>query len=223
MFYVYKYLREDGTPYYIGKGKNGRAWFRGKNERIRKPKDAARIVIVAENLTEDSAFDLEKKLIAEFGRKDLGTGILHNITDGGEGASGAKFGKPSDEKIEKVRKALMGRTVSTETKEKMSQSAKKPKSDKWKESASKNRKGKSMSEEQRKLLSISRMGENNPMFGKESPNKGKITSEETKSKIREARAKQIITSETREKMSNSQKLRHASKRLNTENKENKNV
>lgn len=216
MFYVYKYLREDGTPYYIGKGKNGRAWYRGSNERIHKPRNKSNIVIVESNLTEAQAFELETILIKQYGRKDLGTGVLHNLTDGGEGSSGAKFGKPSDDTIEKIKKALTGRELSVETKEKMSQSAKKPKSSKWKESASKNRKGRKLSEEQIRELSTNRKGEKNPMFGRVSPKKGKPLSEETKAKIREARAKQIISAETKLKMAESQKLRHAKKLLNNQ-------
>jgi hypothetical protein len=216
MFYVYKYLREDESPYYIGKGKDDRAWHRSKHERIHLPKDKSRIVIVEENLSEEQAFQLEIELIKHYGRKDLGTGILHNLTNGGEGSAGAVFGRPSDERIQKIKDALTGRKLSDDTKEKMSLSAQKLKSDKWKESASKNRKGKSLSDSQRKFLSESRMGENNPMFGKESPNKGKTLSEETKEKIRKARSKQVISEETRKKMAESQILRHAMKRLNKE-------
>lgn len=89
MFYVYTYLREDGTPYYVGKGSGERAYKKwGKG--IKPPKDDSRIIIVADNLEEEQAFKLERELIAEYGRKDLANGILHNKTDGGEGSSGHK-------------------------------------------------------------------------------------------------------------------------------------
>lgn len=92
MFYVYQYLREDGTPYYIGKGSGNRAYKKWSKKDIKPPADKSRVVIVKDNLTEEEAFELEKKLISEHGRKDLGTGILRNKTNGGEGSSGHKTG-----------------------------------------------------------------------------------------------------------------------------------
>jgi NUMOD3 motif len=89
MFYVYTYLREDGTPYYVGKGSGERAYKKwGKG--IKPPKDVSRIIIVEDNLEEEQAFELERTLIAKYGRKDLANGILHNKTDGGDGSSGHK-------------------------------------------------------------------------------------------------------------------------------------
>jgi hypothetical protein len=84
IYYVYEYLREDMTPYYVGKGCNNR-WQEKHNVPV-PPKE--RVRFVAENLDEQSAFDLEIELIAKYGRKDLGTGILRNLTDGGDGTSG---------------------------------------------------------------------------------------------------------------------------------------
>tara|TARA_B100000131_G_scaffold315191_1_gene353217 strand:- start:41 stop:1039 length:999 start_codon:yes stop_codon:yes gene_type:complete len=81
-FYVYAYLRKDGTPYYIGKGQGYR--IHDKYGHILPPKD--RRVKIKENLFEDEALELEAELILKYGRKkyDKG-GILYNDSIGGEG------------------------------------------------------------------------------------------------------------------------------------------
>jgi len=84
-YYTYAYLREDKTPYYIGKGTENRIY--STNRRVKPPKDKSRIIFLKQNLTEEEAFKHEKYMIAVFGRKDNGTGILRNLTDGGEGTS----------------------------------------------------------------------------------------------------------------------------------------
>jgi hypothetical protein len=101
-FYTYAYLREDRTPYYIGKGTKNRLYIKKKCE-IKPPKDKSRIIFLKQNITEEEAFKHEIYMIAVFGRKDLGTGILHNRTDGGDGAS-----NKSEETKKKLREANIG-------------------------------------------------------------------------------------------------------------------
>ncbi len=97
-YYVYAYLRADNSPYYIGKGTGYRAWS-PNHKGIGVPKDHSKIQMLFENLSEEAAHAKEKELISFYGRKDLGTGILYNRTDGGEGSSGRVLSQDSKEKI----------------------------------------------------------------------------------------------------------------------------
>jgi hypothetical protein len=87
IYYVYAYTYKDGWPYYIGKG--NRAYT--KHNRNLLPEDKSCIVILQDKLAEKDALDLEVKLIESYGRIDLNTGPLRNLTNGGEGASGSTY------------------------------------------------------------------------------------------------------------------------------------
>jgi hypothetical protein len=84
-FYTYAYLREDRTPYYIGKGR-GRRVYDKKHTVFVPPEE--RILFLKKNLLEEEAYQHEIYMIAILGRKDLGTGILRNKTNGGDGVRG---------------------------------------------------------------------------------------------------------------------------------------
>ena len=132
-YYTYAYLREDKTPYYIGKGTKERIY--STHRKFKPPKDKSRIIFLKQNLTEEEAFRHEVYMIAVFGRKDLGTGILHNRTNGGDGSSGAirsdetrrKMSEAkknmSDETRRKMSEAKKGRIVSKETRMKLAGNA----------------------------------------------------------------------------------------------------
>jgi hypothetical protein len=90
-YYCYFYIRKDGTPYYVGKGCGNR--IHSKNHPgINLPPIERRIKIV-DNLTEQSSIEMEKIYIKKYGRKDLGTGILYNKTDGGDNPPKSKKGQ----------------------------------------------------------------------------------------------------------------------------------
>ena len=193
-YYTYAYLREDKTPYYIGKGKGNRA-YKKHRKGIGVPKDKSRIIFLKQNLTEEEAFRHEIYMIAVFGRKDLGTGILHNLTDGGDGASGYVFSEETKRKQSEAHKGnttWLGKTHSEETKRKMSDTRKgKTHSEETKRKQSEAKKGKTFSEESKRKMSEAQ--------------KGKSLSEETRRKMSETRKGKIPSKETRRKLSEARK------------------
>jgi hypothetical protein len=166
-FYVYLLLdpRRYYLPFYIGKGKGDRANHHLKYEshaktntfkksviqKIRISGQEPKVMFWAVNLTESEAFDLEKQLIARFGRRDLKTGILTNLSEGGFGNAGRKF---TEEHRRKMSEAAKGRKHTDESKAKISLK----------------RKGVLASEETKKKLSEAKKGKGvgsaNPMYGR---------------------------------------------------------
>ncbi len=170
-YYTYAYLREDKTPYYIGKGQGNRIY--SKSRIVHPPKDKSRIIFLKQNLTEEEAFKHEIYMIAVLGRKDLGTGILVNMTNGGDGVSGWV---PSEESRKKMSEAHKGKTPSEENRRKLSETSKgRTHSEETRRKLSDVNKGKTLSEEIRKKMSDSQKGNTYRL--------GKTHSEETKRKM----------------------------------------
>ena len=119
-YYTYAYLRQDGTPYYIGKGKGRRRYIK-QGRTVPLPENKDKIIILKQNLTEEKAFKHEKYMIAIFGRKDLGTGILRNRTDGGDGPSGYIM---SEEQKKLLSKIHSGKIFTDEYRKKISEANK---------------------------------------------------------------------------------------------------
>lgn len=84
MFYTYLWLRENGIPYYVGKGSGKRAFVERRSKGVIKKPPLKNRIVIYPALSEKDALETEIALIWYYGRKDLGTGYLINLTDGGE-------------------------------------------------------------------------------------------------------------------------------------------
>lgn len=100
-FYTYFHYRcDDGLVFYVGKGKDRRAWSKKSRSKWWKSvvaKHGIRVEIVAYWQTEAEALEHEKFLIASM--RSAGA-PLTNLTNGGEGFTG---GRHSDEYRERLR------------------------------------------------------------------------------------------------------------------------
>jgi hypothetical protein len=97
-FYVYAWRRPDTNDiFYIGKGRGKRdvglkrhnPIFMNIVDKLDRVGLHPIVERIAEGLCEDDAFLVERAEIERYGRRDNRTGILANLTDGGEGRAGA--------------------------------------------------------------------------------------------------------------------------------------
>src|SRR5262245_51876921 len=139
-YYVYMlYYPDNKTPMYVGKGSKNRWNECLANARLFKKAEVtsnprfyntlARLFVkgievpkrkVLENLTEQEAYEHEKRLIAQYGILGKG-GLLLNKSPGGRGFATGFPGSHSDETRERMRRSHTGTKKSEETKAKIRQ------------------------------------------------------------------------------------------------------
>ena len=134
-YYLYRHIRlDEDQPFYIGFGKKteqdekyhtytrantlkkrNSIWHRIHN------KTEIKVEILLESDNSDFVLQKEREFVKLYGRINLGTGTLANLTEGGDGTVGYKHSEESKLKMSKSQK---GRLVSQETKDKIQQTKK---------------------------------------------------------------------------------------------------
>ena len=135
-YFIYRHIRLDkNEPFYIGLGKYnykyntyncfyGRAYSKSDRNNlwkkiVNKNLGKYEVEILLEELSYEEAVEKEIEFIKLYGRIHNETGILSNLTDGGEGITGHSF-IHTEEHNKKKSIALMGHPVSEETRRKQS-------------------------------------------------------------------------------------------------------
>jgi group I intron endonuclease len=154
MAYVYRHIRTDkNQPFYIGIGTD-KKYYRAYSSTKRNPlwnnivkNSAYEVEIFMDDLTWEQACEKEKELISLYGRKNTNTGILCNMTDGGEGTLNIQF---SQERRKSISIRNLGNTYGSLTK------------------------GRTHTEDARRKMSFAVQGEKHPLFGKKHSDYSKI-------------------------------------------------
>lgn len=179
--YVYSHHKpDDGSVFYIGKGSGNRAYTYGNRNKYWKNTVAKHggfeVHILASKLTANEALNFERIVITKLRENEKVK--LSNLTDGGDGSY-----NPSDETREKMRLAKIGRKLSSEHKNKISEA---------------NKKRQYKLGYKLKLTDESRIHRKNLT-------KNQIWTEERKKKISEAKFGYTHTDETKQKISDSKR------------------
>lgn len=136
MAYVYRHIRLDtNQPFYIGIGSD-KNYFRANQKTSSKrnsywvnivSKTDYEVEILLDDLTWQEACEKEKEFIALYGRKDNNTGILSNMTDGGEGVLNVNVSDITRAKLSELGKKRKGITFTEEHKNNLSLAKKRSK------------------------------------------------------------------------------------------------
>lgn len=135
-YYLYRHVRLDkNEPFYVGIGTHYTRW-KGHYTSYRRAYDRTdrsnlwkkvykkilgeyEVQIIFETSDYNLLLNKEKEFISLYGRKDLGTGTLVNLTNGGEGVVNSGYVHTSKHN-ENKRLALIGHVVTNETKQRQS-------------------------------------------------------------------------------------------------------
>lgn len=168
--YCYRDPSRNNEPIYVGKGCEQRAYrhltsIKGNPMFLRRLRKMGKngvlpvIDFLCVDVDEELAFLCEEEAIRLFGRKNLKTGTLLNLTDGGDGPSGRIVNAETKKILSELNK---GKSLSAETRRRISESRKgRACSAETKKKISMGTAGVSKgvrSVEHRKKLSISRLG-----------------------------------------------------------------